>query len=60
LEVIGIFIPGRNVPCLSLLSSTMRPILLEIPKKFFIKVNVHCNEEGSKLIPNNFLKLHLK
>ena len=34
LETIGIFIPGRNLPCLSLLSSTMHSSSLEIPKKF--------------------------
>jgi len=34
LEVIGIFIPGRNFPCLSLLSSIIHSISFEIPKKF--------------------------
>ena len=34
LEIIGIFIPGRNFPCLSLLSSTINSISLEMPKKF--------------------------
>jgi len=30
----GIFMPGKNFPCLSLLSSTILSISLEIPKKF--------------------------
>ena len=34
LETIGIFIPGKYFPCLSLLSSTIQSISLEIPKKF--------------------------
>ena len=34
LEMIGICIPGRNFPCLSLLSSTIHSISFEIPKKF--------------------------
>ena len=33
LETIGIFTPGTNFPCLSLLSSIMHSISLEIPKK---------------------------
>jgi len=34
LETIGIFTPGRSLPCLSLLSSTIHSISSEIPKKF--------------------------
>ena len=34
LEMIGIFIPGKSLPCLSLLSSTIHVISFEIPKKF--------------------------
>ena len=34
LEVIGIFIPGRNLPCFNLLSSTIYLISLDMPKKF--------------------------
>ena len=34
LETIGILIPGKNLPCFSLLSSTIHSISLEIPKKF--------------------------
>jgi len=30
----GIFIPGRNFPCFNLLSSTIKSISFEIPKKF--------------------------
>ena len=33
-DTIGIFIPGKYLPCLSLLSSTMHSNSLEIPKKF--------------------------
>jgi len=33
LLIIGIFIPGRNLPCLSLLSSTIESISFEVPKK---------------------------
>ena len=33
-DTMGIFIPGKYFPCLSLLSSTMQSISLEIPKKF--------------------------
>ena len=34
LETIGILTPGRSLPCLSLLSSTIQSISSEIPKKF--------------------------
>ena len=34
LDTIGIFMPGKYLPCLSLLSSIIHSISLEIPKKF--------------------------
>ena len=34
LLLIGIFTPGTNLPCLSLLSSTIKSISSDIPKKF--------------------------
>ena len=33
-DMIGIFIPGKNLPCFSWLSSTIYFISLDIPKKF--------------------------
>ena len=34
LDLIGIFTPGTNFSCLRLLSSTMKSISLDMPKKF--------------------------
>ena len=34
LDLIGILTPGTNLPCFNLLSSTIKSISLEIPKKF--------------------------